>query len=359
MNKTGKKRKKWVEILAVAGTISLAVLAGIGLANGDKILKNAGKDEQKENLISVGFSQVGAESGWRTGNSVSIKKTFSAKKGYALIFEDAQQQQEQQIKSIRNFIQQGVNYIILAPVVETGWDTVLEEAKAAHIPVIIADRKVKVKDESLYTTWVGADFYQEGTKACSWLNKYAKRNGRKSLNIVQIQGTPGATAQIGRTKALEDAAAEYGWTILDQKNGEFTQAKGQEVMEMHLEQYEDIDVVYCDNDNEALGAITAIKNAGKKLGTEGISVVSFDASKEGLMAVKNGEIAVDVECNPEFGSEIEKIIKRLEYKRSVNKEYYIADKVFAEAEEIPSIEAGKLKWDVVPVTEDIIKKRRY
>ena len=359
MDKRGKKRKKWVEILAVAGSICLAVLAGIGLANDDKILKDVGKDEQKENLISVGFSQVGAESGWRTGNSVSIKDAFSAKNGYALIFKDAQQQQEQQIKSIRSFIQQGVNYIILAPVVETGWDTVLKEAKAAHIPVIIADRKVKVKDESLYTTWVGADFYQEGMKACNWLNKYAKKNGKKSLNIVQIQGTQGATAQLGRTKALEDSAKEYGWTILDQKNGEFTQAKGQEVMEMYLAQYDDIDVVYCDNDNEALGAITAIKNADKKLGPEGISVVSFDASEEGLQAVKNGEIAVDVECNPDFGSEIVKIIKRLEYGRSVDKEYYITDKVFAKTKEIPSIEAGKLKWDVVPVTEDIIKKRRY
>lgn len=158
-----------------------------------------------------------------------------------------------------------MNYIVLAPVVETGWDTVLKEAKKAKIPVIIADRQVKVKDDSLYTTWVGADFYQEGQKACSWMEQYAERNKKKTLNIVHIMGTEGATAQIGRTKALEEAAKKNGWNILEQQTGAFTQAKSHEVMEEYLKKYKDIDMVYCENDSEALGAINAIEQAGKKL----------------------------------------------------------------------------------------------
>lgn len=256
----------------------LAVIVGIMLAYSDDIKKSKDNDEKKYNVISIGFSQVGAESGWRTGNSISMKNTFSSKKGYDLIFNDAQQQQEQQIKAIRSFIQQGVDYIVLAPVVETGWDTVLEEAEAAKIPVIVEDRRVEVKDDSLYTTWVGADFYTEGQKACNWLEQYADRKNRKSLNIVHIMGTEGATAQVGRTKALEEAAAKNGWTILEEANGEFTQAKGQEVMKRFLQQYKDIDVVYCDNDNEALGAVTAIKEAGKTLGPEGIPPYSNSTS---------------------------------------------------------------------------------
>ena len=161
MSETGNGRKNWTRVVAAVGLVFLAVAGGLVLANANKVINKTEKKDEETPLISIGFSQVGAESEWRTGNSISIKTTFSQKRGYDLIFKDAQQQQEQQIKAIRGFIQQDVNYIVLAPVVETGWDTVLKEAKKAKIPVIIADRQVKVKDDSLYTTWVGADFYQE------------------------------------------------------------------------------------------------------------------------------------------------------------------------------------------------------
>ena len=200
MSETGNGRKNWTRVVAAVGLVFLAVAGGIVLANANKVINKTEKKDEETPLISIGFSQVGAESEWRTGNSISIKTTFSQKRGYDLIFKDAQQQQEQQIKAIRGFIQQDVNYIVLAPVVETGWDTVLKEAKKAKIPVIIADRQVKVKDDSLYTTWVGADFYQEGQKACSWMEQYAERNKKKTLNIVHVMGTEGATAQIGRKR---------------------------------------------------------------------------------------------------------------------------------------------------------------
>ena len=180
MSETGNGRKNWTRVVAAVGLVFLAVAGGIVLANANKVINKTEKKDEETPLISIGFSQVGAESEWRTGNSISIKTTFSQKRGYDLIFKDAQQQQEQQIKAIRGFIQQDVNYIVLAPVVETGWDTVLKEAKKDKIPVIIADRQVKVKDDSLYTTWVGADFYQEGQKACSWMEQYAERNKKKT-----------------------------------------------------------------------------------------------------------------------------------------------------------------------------------
>lgn len=237
MSETGNGRKNWTRIILAIGLVLLAVAGGFILADTNKVMSITGKDDEKKPLISIGFSQVGAESEWRTGNSVSMKTTFSEKQGYDLIFKDAQQQQEQQIKAIRGFIQQDVDYIVLAPVVENGWDTVLKEAKKAKIPVIIADRQVQVKDDSLYTTWVGADFYQEGQKACNWMEQYAERNKKRTLNIVHIMGTEGATAQIGRTKALEEAAKKNGWNILEQQTGEFTQAKSQEVMKEYLNKY--------------------------------------------------------------------------------------------------------------------------
>ena len=331
MSETGNGRKNWTRVVAAVGLVFLAVAGGIVLANANKVINKTEKKDEETPLISIGFSQVGAESEWRTGNSISIKTTFSQKRGSDLIFKDAQQQQEQQIKAIRGFIQQDVNYIVLAPVVETGWDTVLKEAKKAKIPVIIADRQVKVKDDSLYTTWVGADFYQEGQKACSWMEQYAERNKKKTLNIVHIMGTEGATAQIGRTKALEE----------------------------YLKKYKDIDMVYCENDSEALGAINAIEQAGKKVGTDGIQIISFDATREGLAEVQNGKIAVDVECNPDFGKKIEKIIKQLEYKRDVNKEYYIGDKIYTQNKSISTIEIEKAKWSVTVVTDKIVKERVY
>lgn len=190
-----------------------------------------------------------------------MKSTFSKDNGYELIFDDAQQKQENQITAIRNFIQQEVDYIVLAPVTETGWDTVLQEAKDAAIPVIIVDRMVDVSDDSLYTAWVGSNFELEGKKASAWLKAYADAKGMKEINIVDIQGTIGASAQIGRTKGLADAVEANGWNLLAAQTGEFTQAKGQEVMESMLKQYDNINVVYCENDNEAFGAIDAIEAA--------------------------------------------------------------------------------------------------
>ena len=351
-------KKKIVSALLTATMVcGMSVVPAVGVAAAD-------------DTITVGFSQVGAESDWRTANTESMKSTFSEENGYELIFDDAQQKQENQLTAIRNFIQQEVDYILLAPVTETGLDTVLPEAKDADIPVIIVDRMVDVSDDSLYTTWIGTDSLLEGRKAAEWLNAYTTAKGidAKDVNIVDIQGTIGSTAQIGRSKGLEEGVDNYGWNLLAQQSGEFTQAKGQEVMESMLKQYDNINVVYCENDNEAFGAIDAIEAAGKTVGSDiangEIMVMSFDTTNAGLTDTLAGKIACDVECNPLHGPRAEELIKALEAGEEVEKLNYVDEEIFATDDTVDKVKAVNSldeegEYDVTPITQEIIDGRAY
>jgi len=322
----------------ILGTVlTLALVGSIVFAgdNSDKAAKGGKK------LITVGYAQVGAESDWRTANTESFKSTFTEANGYKLIFDDAQQKQENQIKAIRNFIQQDVDYIVVAPVVETGWETVLQEAKKAGIPVILSDREMKLSDDSLYVAWVGGNFLKEGQDAVAWLNSYVKKAGRdkEDLNIVLIQGTIGASAQVGRTQGITEGLAKNPkYHLLAKQTGEFTQAKGQEVMESFLKAYDDIDVVFCENDNEAFGAIDAIKAAGKVPGKD-IIIISFDAVHEAFNRMIAKEINCAVECNPLHGPRVAEIIQKLEKGEKVDKKQYVVEGVFDQdnaAKELPN-----------------------
>ena len=307
-------KKKIVSALLTATMVcGMSVVPAVGVAAAD-------------DTITVGFSQVGAESDWRTANTESMKSTFSEENGYELIFDDAQQKQENQLTAIRNFIQQEVDYILLAPVTETGWDTVLQEAKDADIPVIIVDRMVDVSDDSLYTTWIGTDSLLEGRKAAEWLN------------------------------------------LLAQQSGEFTQAKGQEVMESMLKQYDNINVVYCENDNEAFGAIDAIEAAGKTVGSDiangEIMVISFDTTNAGLTDTLAGKITCDVECNPLHGPRAEELIKALEAGEEVEKLNYVDEEIFATDDTVDKVKAVNSldeegEYAVTPITQEIIDGRAY
>ncbi len=351
-------KKKIVSALLTATMVcGMSVVPAVGVAAAD-------------DTITVGFSQVGAESDWRTANTESMKSTFSEENGYELIFDDAQQKQENQLTAIRNFIQQEVDYILLAPVTETGWDTVLQEAKDADIPVIIVDRMVDVSDDSLYTTWIGTDSLLEGRKAAEWLNAYTTAKGinAKDVNIVDIQGTIGSTAQIGRSKGLEEGVDNYGWNLLAQQSGEFTQAKGQEVMESMLKQYDNINVVYCENDNEAFGAIDAIEAAGKTVGSDiangEIMVISFDTTNAGLTDTLAGKITCDVECNPLHGPRAEELIKALEAGEEVEKLNYVDEEIFATDDTVDKVKAVNSldeegEYAVTPITQEIIDGRAY
>ncbi len=308
--------------------------------------------EEKEKIV-VGFSQLGAESDWRSSNTESMKEALSSKNGYRLIFEDGQQKQANQITAIRMFIQQEVDYIVLAPVTETGWDTVLQEAYNAGIPVIIVDRMVDIEDEDLFTCWVGSDFELEGKKAVEWLNRYVtlKNMSAKDIHIVNIQGNLGASAQIGRTKALEDAVEKYGWDLLAEVPGDFTQAKAREVMDGLLGVYDNINVVYCENDNEAFGAIEAIEAAGKKVGMDiangEIMVISFDGvNQEALDYVSENKIACIAECNPLHGPRVQAIIELLEAGKMPDKFAYVPEKMFASDTTVTQVVVDGVNYEV-------------
>ncbi len=285
-----------------------------------------------ENLTVVGVSQVGSESVWRTANTASIQNIFTKENGYFLIFNNARQKQENQIKALRSFISQRVDYIVFSPITEDGWDTVLQEAKEAGIPVILIDRKVKVKDPTLYTAWIGSDFTKEGRMAGEVLEQTLRSQGRTqdSIRIVVLKGTEGATATIGRTRGFNEIAAEHdNWVILEQANGEFTTAKGQEEMERLLKRYEDIDVVISQNDDMTFGVLEAMEKAGKRAGTEGdILVISFDAVKSALELVEQGIITADIECNPNQGEYVEAVIERMKKGEAVAKLYFVPEQVF-------------------------------
>lgn len=353
------KRKAISALLAAVMVTTLAVGCG-NKGGGSDDSSDKGSSDSGSDLITVGFSQVGAESDWRTANSESMKETFSKDNGYKLIFDDAQQKQENQITAIRNFIQQDVDYIVLAPVTETGWDTVLKEAQDADIPVIIVDRMVDVSDDSLYTAWVGSDFKLEGQKASAWLKAYAEAKEMSEVNIAHIQGTIGASAQIGRTEGLEEAAKENGWNIVDQQTGEFTQAKGQEVMESMLKKHDNINVVYCENDNEAFGAIDAIEAAGKKVGPDGdILVMSFDTTNAGLTDTLSGKIICNTECNPLHGPRVQEIIEKLEAGEDVDKIAYVDEEMFAFDDTVKTVTVGDKDFDVTAISQEIIDGRAY
>lgn len=289
---------------------------------------------EDDNLIVVGVSQVGSESVWRSAHTKSIQDAFTKDNGYLLIFDNARQKQANQIKAIRSFISQQVDYIVLSPIEEDGWDTVLQEAKDAGIPVILIDRTVKVKDDSLYTTWVGSDFVKEGQDAGHWLEEYLKESGRdkETANLVVLKGTKGATATIGRTRGFNEVAKEQdNWKVLEQVDGEFTTAKGKEEMSYLLQKYKDIDVVISQNDDMTFGALEAIKEAGKTAGINGdIIVISFDAVEAGVELVKNGEINIDVQCNPDQGKYVSQIIQDLEAGKEVEKSYYVPEQIYTQ-----------------------------
>lgn len=282
--------------------------------------------------IVVGFSQIGSESDWRNANTESLRTTFTSENGYYLLYEDAQQKQENQLKAVRNFILQEVDYIILDPIVETGWETVLTEAKDAGIPVILVDRQIVVEDEGLYTCWVGSNFKEEGRRAGQWLEEYLKSQNREheNIRIVTLQGTPESSAQIGRTSGFDEILGLHeNWEMLERRNGEFTQAKGQEVMKDFLKIYPDIDVVISENDNMTFGAVEAIEATGKTCGPKGeIIILSFDAVKAAIQFMIEGRIHADFECNPLLGPMVSEIIGKLEKGEKVEKIQYVEEQYF-------------------------------
>ena len=281
-----------------------AVLLAATAACGEGGSGGPGGDD--DGTITMGFAQVGAESGWRTANTKSIQEAAKAA-GIDLKFSDAQQKQENQIKAIRSYVQQKVDVIAFSPVVETGWDTVLLEAKRANIPVILTDRAIDSEDTSLYKTFLGSDFVEEGKKAAEWLVE----NSTGPQKVVELQGTTGAAPAIDRKEGFEEViSSRPDIEIVASQTGDFTRSGGKQVMEAFLRSTPDIDVVYAHNDDMGLGAIEAIKAAGKVPGKD-IKIITVDAVKAGMEALAAGEINFIVECNPLLGEQLMDLAKKV------------------------------------------------
>jgi ABC-type sugar transport system substrate-binding protein len=302
-----KKTSLAARVAAAAATALLTVgLAACGGSTGSTAPAGGGASSD---ALTLGFAQVGAESGWRTANTKSIQDSAAAA-GVNLKFSDGQQKQENQIKAIRSYIQQKVDVIAFSPVVTTGWDTVLQEAKRANIPVILTDRAVDSPDTTLYKTFLGSDFIAEGKKAGDWLVDQEK-GATGPVAIVQLEGTTGSAPAIDRTKGFADAiAANPNLKVVASQTGDFTRSGGKQVMEAFLKSQPKIDVLYAQNDDMGLGAIEAIQAAGKVPGKD-IKIITVDAVHDGMQALADGKINFIVECSPLLGPQLMDLAKKV------------------------------------------------
>ena len=332
--------KKILGTLAVTAVASVAAMA-----------VSAGADE----LIKVGFAQVGHESDWRTASTKSCQDVFSEENGYDLSFVDCDNDEAAQKEAVRSFIEQDVDYIIIDPIIATGWDTVLTECDDAGIPVIVIDRTIDDSDK--YAAWVGSNFKTEGLAAGEWLAAYAEANGIEELNVLTISGSTGSSAQIGRSDGFNEVAEKYGWNLIDEQTGDFTEAGGQEVMENYCKSYEgQFNVVVCQNDNEAFGAMTAMDNAGVTYGPgNDVILISYDACTAGLEDVKAGKITADFECNPLAAPFVEEVINKLAAGEEVEKEVYMVEHWYALEDQVVEFEVDGEAQEMTVVTDEVIE----
>ena len=280
----------------------------------------------------VGFSQIGSESEWRTANTISVQNAFLEDPTFNLIYSDAQQRQENQIKALRSFIARRVDCILFTALVETGYGPVLQEAKRSGIPVVMIDRDVAKEDRGLRLTIMGSDFVKEGEKAAEWLAEYLKKqgldNGRKTVNIVELQGTTGSAPAIDRYNGFRNVMKNHSnWKITRSQTGNFTSSEGKMVMEAFLKADRNIDVLYAHNDQMALGAIQAIKEAGLKPGKD-IIIVGIDAVKGAFEAMVAGEMNCSVECSPLLGPQAVQAVRDLRDGRKLPARIWTIEGIF-------------------------------
>ena len=361
-------KKLLAVLLALSMVFALAACGGNGNNAGNNTAYNTGNntadtgdtgDTDSTGVITVGFAQVGHESDWRTASTKSAQDVFSAENGYELSFVDCDNDSAKQLEAVRNFIQQGVDYIIIDPIVSTGWDAVLTECEDAGIPVIVIDRTIDDSDK--YVSWVGSDFKVEGLACGEWLKAYAADKGITEINALVIEGSVGASATIGRTEGFKEIADREGWTILDSQSGDFTEAGGQEVMESYCQSYAgQFNVVICQNDNEAAGAMTAMDNAGVTYGVGGdVILVSFDANKPYVQMVMDGKINANFECNPMAAPTVAEIIDQLEAGETPEKEIYVTESWFAAEDNIATITVNGEEQEMIYVTQEVLDNRPY
>lgn len=311
-------------------------LIGCGAQN-----KKVSQFEEDDGII-VGFSQIGAESAWRTCNTRSVQDA-AAERGVQLVYDNAEQKQENQIKALRSFIAYQVDVIVFVPIVTDGWDNVLQEARDAGIPVLVTDRKIDVVDQSLYAGFIGTDSLKEGRNAGLFvLDKFEKKREQSDtneeyINIVELFGTEGSSVAIGRAEGFREVLKEHpNYRIIYSKSGDFLRSKGYELAVEFLEMYDDIDVIFSHNDGMTLGAIEAMEERGLLPGTD-IVIVTIDAQQAAIDALREGKVNCVIECNPKTGPEIIKLAEKLAVGEEIPRLQYVHEEVFYETDDLSLI----------------------
>ena len=318
--------KRILSGIALAGASAL-VMAGCSSTTETPATDGGNGGDTGSDLIVVGFAQTGSESGWRSANTESMKTAFSEENGFELVFNAADNDPAAQIAAVRSFINQGVDAIVIAPIVSDGWEDVLTEAKDANIPVILEDRTVSAPDD-LYAAWVGLDFRQEGVMAGEWA---AAEFGDTPTKMVVLEGTTGSAPANDRAEGFDEAIAGTSIEKIDSQTGDFTRDGGKTVMEGFLQKYgvDGIDLVYAHNDDMGLGAIEAIEAAGAVPGVD-IKIVTIAAVKDGMQALVDGKINFIVECNPLLGDLAAQLVKDVLDGKEVEKTVYVVDQSFTQ-----------------------------
>lgn len=326
-------------VLAFA-MLAVLLLCGISMFTGEKHNGN-GNQNEADYLITVGFSQSGEDTSWKAANTESFMETFIEENGYELIFSDAGTDQEKQLADVEHFIERNVDYIILNPVVETGWDEVLEEAKKARIPVILINNRIDEEESSLYQCWIGSDYEKQTREAGKWLAKYLEEKDRENEDITMaaIQGSIGTPEQMERAEGYQSMLEKHGkWNMRAQLTGEGTREDGKEVMELFLENYHKLEVVFAESDEMALGAIEAVREAGMSCGPDGdIILISFGGSKEGLQAIVDGKLNVTFEKNPVQAPKVAEIVQKLDAGVSIDRIQYVDEGYYDNTMELEKI----------------------
>jgi len=285
-----------------------------------------------DHRIVLGFAQTGTESNWRLANTESIK-TAARQAGIDLVFVDSEGQPERQIAAVRSFIARRVDVIAFSPIVESGWEPVLREAKAAGIPVFLSDRTVDVKDESLWASFMGSDFLEEGRRAARWLVNYLKTG--RPVNIVELLGTIGSAPEIDRTQGFKEILKDHpNYRIIVSKSGNFERSTGRQVMQQILKDLvakgQNMDVLFAHNDDMAIGAIAAMEEAGLKPGKD-VVIVSVDGIRDAFSAMIAGKLNCSVECSPLLGPQLMKAVKDYELGKELPVRIITAESVFPAA----------------------------
>ena len=310
--------------------LGLALLLLLGLTG------CAGKQEPAADNASivVGFSQLGSESSWRIANTVSMEEA-AKKYGYGLMMENANQKQEKQIDAIRSFIAYRVDVIVFSPIVETGWDNVLTEAKQAGIPVILMDRMIATQDDSLYTAYVGADFYAEGRRAGEYLVRKADAIGAEHLRIAEICGTTDSTPMRDRQRGFMDVISKDSrFEVIDSVEGDFLRSKGEECMRDLLKKYgaDGIDVVFAHNDAMMLGALDVLDKADAV--TKNMILITVDGEKDAVDALKAGRVNCVVQCTPDLGPAVMELVGDLKAGKELDKVNHPEESYFSDFDDL-------------------------